>query len=166
MAFPRLTLLFSSVTSGGVLWWVGWAICPKLLVAILSLGYWDTNPILVIGAWVWAFSGNDSNSKSSGSSGSSGYSGSSGSPVSYNPGPSFSPSFGIKNVTATGGIATAAKVISSIKIREKKRHSKCPYCHDDISSSVTNRSCGQCSAEHHRECWNELGSCSSCGSGY
>lgn len=55
--FPRLTLLFSSVVSGGVLWWLGWIFTPHLLVAFLALPYWDTNPVLVIIAWVLAFFG-------------------------------------------------------------------------------------------------------------
>lgn len=53
--FPRLTLLFSSVPFGGFLWWVGFFFAPRILVAILaSFNYWDTNPILVICAWLWA----------------------------------------------------------------------------------------------------------------
>lgn len=55
--FPRLTLLIASFATGGVLWWLGWIFAPHLLVAILSLPYWDTNPVLVIVAWIVAFSG-------------------------------------------------------------------------------------------------------------
>jgi len=56
--FPRLTLLFSSVASGGCLWWIGLVICPRLLVAILAtIHYWETNPILVIFAWLMALGG-------------------------------------------------------------------------------------------------------------
>lgn len=56
--FPRLTLLFSSVVSGGITWWLGFIFCPRILVAILAtLGYFKTNPILVVIAWVVAFSG-------------------------------------------------------------------------------------------------------------
>tara|TARA_R110000868_G_scaffold398317_3_gene671447 strand:- start:4284 stop:4538 length:255 start_codon:yes stop_codon:yes gene_type:complete len=61
--FPRLTLLFMSFASGGVLWWLGWIFTPHLLVAILSLSYWDTNPILVIMAWIIALGGTSSESK-------------------------------------------------------------------------------------------------------
>ncbi len=54
--FPRLTLFFSSVVSGGILWWLGFLFMPRLLVAILATKYyWDTNEILVILAWFWAF---------------------------------------------------------------------------------------------------------------
>ena len=54
--FPRLTLLFSSVAFGGFFWWLGWLFMPRLLVAILAtIHYSDTNIVLVILAWVWAF---------------------------------------------------------------------------------------------------------------
>jgi hypothetical protein len=53
--FPRLTLLFSSVISGGFLWWLGWIFAPRLLVAVLATtAYWHTNTILVILTWIWA----------------------------------------------------------------------------------------------------------------
>ncbi|OGV48254.1 MAG: hypothetical protein A2X49_07180 [Lentisphaerae bacterium GWF2_52_8] len=53
--FPRLTLLLSSVASGGVLWWLGWVFTPRLLVAFLAtMEYAFTNPFLVLGAWIWA----------------------------------------------------------------------------------------------------------------
>ncbi len=56
--FPRLTLLFSSVASGGLVWWLGFIFCPRILVAILAtLAYFKTNPILVVIAWIVALSG-------------------------------------------------------------------------------------------------------------
>lgn len=56
--FPRLTLLFSSVVSGGFLWWVAFFICPRLLVAILATAaYWNTNPMLVTMSWFVAIFG-------------------------------------------------------------------------------------------------------------
>jgi uncharacterized membrane protein YGL010W len=56
--FPRLTLLFSSVVTGGLLWWLGFIFAPRLLVAILATNaYWHTNTILVVITWIWAFSG-------------------------------------------------------------------------------------------------------------
>jgi hypothetical protein len=56
--FPRLTLLFSSVAFGGFLWWLGWVIAPRLLVAILATtSYWETNTILVVLTWFWAIGG-------------------------------------------------------------------------------------------------------------
>ena len=56
--FPRLTLLFSSVPFGGVLWWLGLIFAPRLTVAILAtLAYWEMNPVLVIISWMVAFSG-------------------------------------------------------------------------------------------------------------
>lgn len=59
--FPRLTLLFSSVPFGGILWWVGFFIAPRFLVALLATtAYWNTNPILVTIAWLVASSGESS----------------------------------------------------------------------------------------------------------
>ncbi len=56
--FPRLTLLFSSVASGGFLWWLAFFICPRFLVAILATAaYWNTNPILVTISWFVAIFG-------------------------------------------------------------------------------------------------------------
>ena len=56
--FPRLTLLFSSVASGGVLWWLSWAFCPRILVALLAtVAYFHTNPVLVVIAWFVALGG-------------------------------------------------------------------------------------------------------------
>jgi len=55
--FPRLTLLFSSVVSGGLFWWLGWLLTPHLLVAVLAIPYWDTNPFLVSISWVIALDG-------------------------------------------------------------------------------------------------------------
>lgn len=55
--FPRLTLLFSSVATGGLFWWLGWLFTPRLLVAILAtIHYADTNLFLVIMSWVWCIS--------------------------------------------------------------------------------------------------------------
>ena len=54
--FPRLTLLFSNVATGGIFWWLGWFISPRLLVAFLAtMAYGDTNPFMVLMAWIWAF---------------------------------------------------------------------------------------------------------------
>jgi hypothetical protein len=56
--FPRLTLLFSSVASGGILWWLGWVFAPRILVAMLAtVSYWHKNPILVLLAWLAAWGG-------------------------------------------------------------------------------------------------------------
>lgn len=62
--FPRLTLLLGSFATGGVLWWLGWVFAPHLLVAILSLPYWDSNPVLVVIAWLMALSGTSAESRS------------------------------------------------------------------------------------------------------
>ena len=56
--FPRLTLLFSSVAAGGVLWWLGFIFTPRLLVALLAtVAYWEANPVLVLLSWMVACSG-------------------------------------------------------------------------------------------------------------
>lgn len=56
--FPRLTLIFSSVVTGGFFWWLGWLFTPRLLVAILATkAYANTNIILVVLAWIWALGG-------------------------------------------------------------------------------------------------------------
>ena len=55
--FPRITLL---VVGGpfGILGWIGWAICPHLVVAVVATSlYWDTNPVLCVVAWFFAFAG-------------------------------------------------------------------------------------------------------------
>jgi hypothetical protein len=49
--------------SGGILWWLGWAFVPHLLVAVLAIPYFYTNPILVIIAWIIAISGTAVESK-------------------------------------------------------------------------------------------------------
>ena len=63
--FPRLTLLIASFATGGFMWWLGWIFAPHLLVAILSLQYWDANPFLVIVAWMMALGGTRAESKAS-----------------------------------------------------------------------------------------------------
>ena len=56
--FPRLTLLFSSVSFGGFFWWLGFLFMPRLLVAVLAtIAYGKTNPVLVAISWVVAISG-------------------------------------------------------------------------------------------------------------
>lgn len=56
--FPRLTLLFSSVATGGVFWWLSFIFYPRLLVAVLAtMAYLQTNPLLVGIAWFVAISG-------------------------------------------------------------------------------------------------------------
>lgn len=56
--FPRLTLLFSSVVSGGLFWWLGFFFCPRILVASLAtVSYFHTNPLLVVISWLVALGG-------------------------------------------------------------------------------------------------------------
>jgi hypothetical protein len=59
--FPRLTLFFSSVPFGGLLWWLGFIFAPRLLVALLAtVTYLSSNPILVLISWIVALSGESS----------------------------------------------------------------------------------------------------------
>jgi len=59
--FPRLTLFFSTVPFGGLLWWLGLIFAPRILVAVLAtMTYWNQNPLLVLIAWLVAFGGETS----------------------------------------------------------------------------------------------------------
>lgn len=51
--FPRIALVFFFPIVSHVLWWLGWLVCPHLLVAVLALPYYDSNPALVIFSWCW-----------------------------------------------------------------------------------------------------------------
>ena len=52
--FPRLTMLFATVTPFSFLCWIGWFLHPTLLAAILALPYKDSNPFLVGVVWAQA----------------------------------------------------------------------------------------------------------------
>ncbi len=53
--FPRLTLLFSNIISGGFLWWLSFIFCPRILVATMAtMAYFKTNPMLVVISWLIA----------------------------------------------------------------------------------------------------------------
>lgn len=62
--FPRITLLVGAILdvfiTGGLLWWLGFIFAPHLLVAFLAIPFWDTNPVLVICAWILALTGTSS----------------------------------------------------------------------------------------------------------
>jgi hypothetical protein len=56
--FPRITTLFFSAATFGFWHILGWIFAPHLLVAILATTYyWDSNPVLVILSWAFAFGG-------------------------------------------------------------------------------------------------------------
>ena len=58
---PRLTLLLSSIATGGLLWWAGWLFAPRILVATLAtISYFETNPALVVISWLIALGGETS----------------------------------------------------------------------------------------------------------
>lgn len=55
--FPRITMLLATLW-GGLLWWIGLIILPRIQVAILATYYyWETNPVLCIGAWLFCLGG-------------------------------------------------------------------------------------------------------------
>lgn len=56
--FPRLTMLFATTLGGGFLYWLGWLLCPRIVVAIIATAqFFDTNPVLVVLTWIWAMGG-------------------------------------------------------------------------------------------------------------
>ena len=58
MVFPRITVFFFSTVTGGLLFWIAFLIVPRIFIAILAAyNYWDTNPILVILAFLWCLGG-------------------------------------------------------------------------------------------------------------
>jgi len=62
--FPRITILFFSGVSFGILSILGWLFCPHILVAIIATNiYWNTNPILCIISWLLAFGGTSTEAK-------------------------------------------------------------------------------------------------------
>ena len=56
---PRLTMLvMCGPFSHFILYWIGWLVAPRLVIAILATSfYWDTNPVLCIFAWLGALGG-------------------------------------------------------------------------------------------------------------
>ncbi len=56
--FPRITVILFSGVTGGPIFWVFFLILPRLCIPILAAAhYWDTNPILVILAFIICLSG-------------------------------------------------------------------------------------------------------------
>jgi Na+/proline symporter len=67
--FPRLTCLFAVATPFGWLHWLGWLFAPHILVAVLAtVMYRETNPVLVVIAWLFAVCGTGAESKTVASS--------------------------------------------------------------------------------------------------
>lgn len=54
--FPRITM-FILLPWSGVFYVLGWIFAPHVVVAVLALPYWESNPLLVIGAWCFAVLG-------------------------------------------------------------------------------------------------------------
>jgi len=183
--FPRLTLLFSSVISGGWLWWLGWVFTPRLLVAILSLPFWETNSLLVIFTWFWALGGEYEEKKSDSRDSnpsiiSSLFSITTAVPKVvigfcrvklYN----LSKRFTNISHSLTTDLRDARKQEIASQIRGTKKEvektgkqitiiqGRCPYCHTGILSSDNKHGCEKCTAWHHLECWKGHGGCSACG---
>ena len=43
------------------MWWLGWLVAPRILVAILAtISYFEANPVLVVIAWLVALGGESS----------------------------------------------------------------------------------------------------------
>ncbi|MEM1224571.1 MAG: hypothetical protein AAGJ40_02680 [Planctomycetota bacterium] len=70
LVFPRLTMLLATTFGGGFLYWVGWVFAPRFTVAIIAtMLYGDTNTVLVVFTWFWAFAGESIEKGVAGSSG-------------------------------------------------------------------------------------------------
>lgn len=55
--FPRLTIVFGTAFPLGADQIIAWLLAPRFLAAYLATQYyWDTNPVLVMVAWVMAVS--------------------------------------------------------------------------------------------------------------
>ena len=55
--FPRLTIVFWTAFPLGADQIIAWLLAPRFLAAYLATQYyWDTNPVLVMVAWVMAVS--------------------------------------------------------------------------------------------------------------
>ena len=54
-------MLLGSIQLGGFIWWAGFFIAPRILVACLAtVSYWHNNPILVVISWLIALGGESS----------------------------------------------------------------------------------------------------------
>lgn len=55
--FPRLTIVFGTAYPIGADQIIAWLLFPRFLAAYLATQfYWDTNPVLVMVAWIMAIS--------------------------------------------------------------------------------------------------------------
>lgn len=55
LVLPRITMLVAVATPFGLLAWIGWLICPRIVAAFIGTSmYWDTNPVLCVFAWLFA----------------------------------------------------------------------------------------------------------------
>lgn len=55
--FPRITVVFFSQVTGGLIFWIVFLVFPRIVVPILAAYYyWDTNPVLVVLSFLICFS--------------------------------------------------------------------------------------------------------------
>jgi hypothetical protein len=55
---PRIMFFFFSIISGGLFFWIGVILIPRIMVAYwATVYYWDTNMFLCVVAWVIAIMG-------------------------------------------------------------------------------------------------------------
>jgi hypothetical protein len=55
---PRIMFIFFSLMSGGLLFWTGVILVPRIMVAYwATVYYWDTNILLCLAAWGLAVTG-------------------------------------------------------------------------------------------------------------
>ena len=57
-------MLLATTAGGGLFYWLGWLIAPRLTVAIIATScFWDTNTLLVMMTWFWALGGESTEKK-------------------------------------------------------------------------------------------------------
>ncbi len=62
--FPRLTMLFATTFGGGILYWLGWLLAPRLTVAVIAtILYLETDPVIVALTVCWCILTSDSDGR-------------------------------------------------------------------------------------------------------
>lgn len=62
--FPRITLWFFSLMTGGFLFWLGVLFVPRIMIAYWGTHYyWDTDPFLCVCSWFLALGGTKTETK-------------------------------------------------------------------------------------------------------
>jgi len=61
--FPRISLFFCNIP-GSLLFWIGWLVLPRIVIAIYAtIFYIGSNPFLVVLSWIIALSGESAEKK-------------------------------------------------------------------------------------------------------